>query len=64
MSFLFERDDDLFPALQVFHLDHTVGISGLQKQRALQSVVLPPVWRFRPDPPLSYRELWQRSPPR
>jgi hypothetical protein len=36
-----KRDDDLFPSLQVFHLDHTVGISGLQKQRALQSVVLP-----------------------
>ena len=26
-----ERDDDLFPSLQVFHLDHAVRISGLQR---------------------------------
>ena len=28
-----ERDDDLFPGLQVFQLHHTVGISGLQDLR-------------------------------
>ena len=32
-----ERDDDLFPTLQVFQPNHTVGISGLQNLRALQS---------------------------
>ena len=31
--FLFERDDDLSPGLEVFQLDHTVGISGLQNLR-------------------------------
>ena len=36
-----ECDDDLFPGMQVFHLDHAVRISGLQKLRALQSDVLP-----------------------
>ena len=36
-----ECDDDLFPSMQVFHLDHAVRISGLQKLRALQSDVLP-----------------------
>jgi hypothetical protein len=36
-----ERDDDLFPRLQVFELDHAVRISGLQNLRALQSEVLP-----------------------
>ena len=30
-----ERDDGLFPGLQVFQLDHTVRISGLQKFCAL-----------------------------
>jgi hypothetical protein len=29
----FECDDDLFPGLQVFQLNHTVGISGLQDLR-------------------------------
>jgi hypothetical protein len=36
-----ERDDDVFPGLQVFQPNHTVGISGLQNLRALQSEVLP-----------------------
>ena len=35
-----ERDDDLFPTLQVFQPDHTVRISGFQNLRALQSEVL------------------------
>jgi hypothetical protein len=34
-----ERDDDLFPSLQVFHLDHAVRIPGLQKLRAVKSEV-------------------------
>jgi hypothetical protein len=36
-----ELDDDLFPGLQVFQPNHTVGISGLQNLRALESEVLP-----------------------
>jgi hypothetical protein len=36
-----ERDDDLFPGLQVFEPHHAVRISGLQNLRALQSEVLP-----------------------
>jgi hypothetical protein len=36
-----ERDDGLFPGLQVFQPDDTVGISGLQKLRALESEILP-----------------------
>ena len=28
-----ERDDDLFPGLQVFQLNDTVGVSGLQDLR-------------------------------
>jgi hypothetical protein len=36
-----ERDDGLFPGLQVFQPNDTVGISGLQKLRALESEILP-----------------------
>ena len=44
MSLLLRRlkcDDGLFPGLQVFQPNDTVGISGLQDLRALQSEVLP-----------------------
>jgi hypothetical protein len=36
-----ERDDDLFPGLQVFHPNHTAGVSRLQNLRGQQSELLP-----------------------